>query len=105
MGLQIKKKGNKYQMKSTVSDERLHDELWISENEAKKTLIIRQWENFVDESIKIFMDFPSGYQINGLFVNGERSGLHFLMDNDGDKIDEKFDELCKELDIRIDVGK
>jgi len=102
MGLQIKKKGNKYQMKSSISNERLHDKLWISENEAKKTLIIREFYKFVNESIKIFMDFPSRYTINGVSSKSRSDGLHFLMEN-GNKVDEKFNEICKELDIRINT--
>ena len=98
-------------MKSTVSDEQIHDGKWISEKEAIKELILRRWFSFVEESIKVYMEFPCGYQVNGKFEimdkNGERkngSGSRWMLDNwDDEKINKKFAEICKELDIVIDT--
>ena len=109
MGLNVKKniKGE-YKLTSTISDELLHDEDWISEKEAIKILIERQWFRFVEETIKIYMEFPSGYHVNNKhkFIKGKAgSGSRWVVDNwdDGEKINEKFGEICKELDIKIDT--
>jgi len=108
MGLEIKRNNKgKYNMKSTISDEQIHEEKWISEKEAIKTLILRQWFRFVEESIKIYIEFPAGYQVNGQFEfekgkNG--SGSRWMLDNWNDKaINKKFRKICKELDIVIDT--
>lgn len=67
MGTEIKRNSKgKYQMKSSISGEILHTKRWVTEEEAKIALMERAFFNFVDKIIEIDMDFPSGYQINGL---------------------------------------
>ena len=104
MGLNIKRnKDGLYQMKSTVSDEIIHDGKWITEKEAKKVLIERAWFDFQEKAIEIYMDFPGGYQVNGKFENRERTGLEFIIkalkDERGTMMDNKFKEICKDLEI------
>ena len=110
MGLKIdKNKKGLYKLTSTVSDERLHDKLWITEKEAKKQLILKKWFKFIEDSVEVYMDFPEGYQVNGHFVSRDQdsySGLQFIIDcykTDPNKITEKFGEICKELDIVINT--
>jgi len=108
MGLQIKRNSKgQYNMKSTISDEQIHEQKWISEKEAIKELILRRWFSFVEESIKIYMEFPCGYQVSGKFQvkeNKNGCGSRWILDNwDDEKINQKFSEICKELDIVIDT--
>jgi len=106
MGLQIKRNSKgQYNMKSTVSDEQIHEQKWISEKEAIKQLILRRWFSFVEESIKVYMEFPCGYQVNGKFeFDKTAKGGRWLIDNwDDEKINKKFAEICKELDIVINT--
>jgi hypothetical protein len=66
MGLEVKRhKGNgRYQLISTVSDERIHEKPWLTEDEAKKVLIERAFWRFIDDVNKIELDFPDTYRIN-----------------------------------------
>lgn len=116
MGLEIKRKDGKYQMKSTISDERLHDEKWISEDEAKKVLIERAYCKFLEEAVKIDMEFPSTYSINGkreksvftkedgyVLQNGKvRFGEWWLKHHCELKpLFEKYEELSKRLNLDL----
>jgi len=106
MGLDIKRnKKGLYNINSSMSDENNKD--WISEKEAIKELILRQWFRFVEESIKIYMEFPSGYCVNGkMSIVKEKHcvGGRWILDNWNDEaINKKFSEICKELDIVIDT--
>lgn len=108
MGLKIdRNKKGLYKLTETIGGERLHDKLWITEKEAIKTLVLRRWWKFQEEILQIYMDFPGGYQVNGLF--GEKNdckGLEFIIDalkTDPNKINTKFAEICKDLDITIDT--
>lgn len=107
MGLQIKRnKKGEYNMISTISNEQIHEEKWISEKEAIKTLILRQWFDFVEKTIKIYMEFPAGYQVNDRFELHEKRALgsKWMLDNWDDKsINKKFGEICKDLDIVINT--
>ena len=97
MGLRVKTKGELYQLIDTTSDERIHDEKWVTKDEAKAALIERAYWDFVRKSIEIYMDFPKGY---GNFEFSEKTGLRWLIDNwDYDKFDKKFQEICKELNL------
>jgi len=99
MGLIVKTKGDLYQLISSVSDERLHDEKWITEKDAKALLIEKAWWDFIKNSIEIYMDFPNGY---GNHNRADRKGLEWLIANWNDeKIKQKFDEICKELEIEF----
>ena len=68
MGLEIKEKDGKYQIKSTICDEILHDEKYISLEEAKAVLIESRLWSVVEPIIEIDKDFPEGYQINGMRI-------------------------------------
>lgn len=67
MGLEIKKKGTKYQIKSTISDGRLHLKAWITEDEAKVVLIHERLHEFVEKVIEIDMSFPHKYRVNDVY--------------------------------------
>ena len=63
MGLDIKRnKAGLYKVKSTISDEKLGE--YMTEDQIKKMLIERAYFKFVEEVIKIDLEFPSGYYIN-----------------------------------------
>lgn len=104
MGLEIKRnRQGEYNLKSSISGEQLHEKNWITEKEVIKLLIERQFWKFAEESIKIFMEFPSGYHVNGrlnIIKEKHSSGLQWIVDNWG-KQGEKFDEICRELNITI----
>lgn len=104
MGLVIKRNSKgQYNMKSSISNEQIHDEKWISEKEAIKVLILRKWFDFVESSIRTYIEFPDGYQVNGKFKFGDKNGngSEWLLKKNWNSIDEKFREICKELDINF----
>lgn len=111
MGLDIKinKKGE-YQITSTVSDERLHTEKWVSEDEAKRIMIYRKFWEFIESTIKIDMTFPNGYVVNDKRHHDESKPNYnqFMLDcynsNDVDKaINTKFEEIYKRLKLEIEI--
>lgn len=83
LGLDIKRnKEGLYSVKSTISDESLGK--FMTEDELKKMLIERAYFKFVEEVIKIDLEFPSGYFINGkrqCIDNKHCSGSQFILDN------------------------
>jgi hypothetical protein len=100
MGLEIKRNAKgKYQLKSTISDEKLHKD-WITEDEAKKILIEREYWRFIEETIKIYLDFPNGCMVNGKYEAKNFQGNKFIIEhwNDG-KIEEKYKEIISQLNI------
>ena len=105
MGLDIKR-NNKglYKVKSTISDEILGKDM--TEDEFKKMLIEGAYFKFIEETIKIDLEFPSGYRINDKIqsVEGKHcSGLDFLIKNwdNANVIEDKFREICSRLDIAL----
>jgi hypothetical protein len=112
MGLSIKRnKGKKFQMVSTVSDERVHTKEWLSENEAKKELITRAFWKFLEQSLSIDMDFPDSYYVNGKPPKNPGGDFNewFLKNGFGEGSTEllirKFHTLLKEVDLGIHIGK
>lgn len=108
MGLIIKKKGDKYKLKSSISDERLHDKKWISEEEVKKVLIERAFWKFIEETVKIDMDFLAHYQIDGKLVPYPKDKISFnrwWLDNSCkyQPLYNKFKDLYKDLDLDLDM--
>lgn len=74
MGIEIKKNDKGYQMKSSVSGEKLHKG-WITEDEVKKILIERAYWKFIEQAIEIDMEFPNDYTINDVRIwEKEKSG-------------------------------
>lgn len=106
MGLDIKRNSKGlYKAKSTISDELIHEKKWITEDELKKTLIEREFFNFVEKVIKIDMEFPSGYHVNDkreIIKEKHASGGRFIIDNwDSDAIEDKYKEICERLKIEL----
>ena len=106
MGTEIKKKGDLYQLKSTVSGELKHEEDWITEDDAKKSLITTILWNAIEKIVCVEMDFPAGYRINDKFVNNTCTGLQFIIDSsknefvDGvDPLHVKFLEILKKHNL------
>ena len=66
MGLEVKRNRNKeYQLISGISGEKLHDKDWVTEDEAKSVLIERMFAKFMEDVVKIDMQFPDNYTVNG----------------------------------------
>lgn len=108
MGLEIKKNDKgKFQMKSSISGEKLHKG-WITEDEVKKILIERAYWRFIEQTIEIDMEFPNDYTINGVRIwEKEKVGksnsfiLEHLKNNTTDKIYEKGKEIIDRLKIKL----
>ena len=107
MGLNIKRnKKGQFKMISGISDEVLHEEEWISEDEAKKILIERAKWDFVCKVIEIDMEFPNDYHVNGkhcMIENKHMAGKKFVLTNwnNDNVIEEKFQEICKRLNLNF----
>ena len=97
MGLNIKEKYGKYKMKSTISDEQLHDKKWIDIDEAKKVLMERELNIFIEKIIEIDMDFPNGYMANGKLSNMNKKFNKWILDiyekENFQDIEDKFAEI------------
>ncbi len=112
MGLEIKRNDkNQYQLKSTVSDESYHpDKKWISEDEAKRILINKQFWDFIEAAIEIDMTFPNRYNVNDKrHIDETKPNFNQWMldtykseDIDG-IISSKFDELYKRLGLDFKI--
>ena len=106
MGLEIKRnKKGLYKAKSTISGESLSDG-WMTEDEFKKILIERVYFKFVEDVIKIDMEFPSGYYINEereIIDEKHCAGGTFIINNWKNEgvIDEKFREICERLNFEL----
>ena len=106
MGLDIKRnKKGLYKAKSTISDESVSDD-WLTDDEFKKVLIVRAYWRFVEETIKIDLEFPNGYHVNDRreFIKEKAAaGSRFVLDNwdNGNVIEEKFKEIINRLKIEL----
>lgn len=106
MGLDIKRnKKGLYKAKSTISDESVSGDVWVTEDEFKKILIERAYWNFVRETIQIDMEFPNGYYVNDKheFIK-EKAGVgsRWMLDNwKGESFSDKFKEICERLKIEL----
>lgn len=110
MGLQVKRnKEGKYQLISTVSGEKHHEEGWISEDEAKKTLITNAFWDFMEKVVEIDFEFPNRYRVNDIF-NREDTGYHawvskaYKGENTEDIFATRVEEIFNKLDITIKLG-
>jgi hypothetical protein len=106
MGLDIKRnKKGLYKANSTISDESVTGGGWVTEDEFKKMLIERAYFKFVEEVIKIDMEFPSGYGINDRheIIDGKHcAGLEFIIKNwNNGEIENKYKEICERLKIEL----
>jgi hypothetical protein len=105
MGLDIKRNDNGlYQIHSTISDEKMHDENWITEHEVKKLLIERAFWNFVESMIKIDDDFPHGYMINnvrGHSIKGLEEIMELHKSTDGKDWEKRYMELKTKYNLDI----
>jgi hypothetical protein len=101
-----------YQLRSTISDELYHTEDWVSIDGAKKALMESKVWNFAEELIKVDMEFPDFYSINGKTpkahsdVNIKNFGLYALNNyyskGGGKKLDEDFQAILKKFSIEIE---
>ena len=92
-----------YSLKSSVSDESLHPDVkQVTEDEVKTILIQDKFERFMMDVIKIGMDFPNGYYINGKLKRVEQPSNDWIIRNyDYDKIQTKYKEIINELNIKL----
>lgn len=101
MGLIVTKNdNNEYHIVSSVSDECIHDNEWISIDEAKKILIEREFFRFMDSAIQINMDFPNGYSINGKMCNDyedDKCYFDWALSKKGGRNPEKYQEKLNEI--------
>ena len=113
MGLNIKtnKKGL-YNMQSSITDSSIHPEQkWITEDEAKKVLINREFWRFVEKIIEIDMEFPVGYHVNGQTFRDDRPKFNkwWLDMCDDEKFEEiefnKFIEIHDKLGLEFDFKR
>lgn len=112
MRTEINEEG-KYKLTSTITDGDLHDEDYVSEEEAKRILIHSAMWEFMEKVIKIGMDFPNQYSCDGVRHRIEEKMvfndwyLKVLKSDNYEKLmSDKFKEISKTLNIGFDiVGK
>lgn len=87
MGLDIKRnRKGLYKAKASIAGQADGD--WVNEDEFKKILIERVYFKFIEETIKIDMEFPSGYGVNDKlqYIEGKHCAggefiIFLLLDN------------------------
>lgn len=94
MALQVKRKEDKFQLYCTISDELLHEEEWITREEALQILVERAYRRFIEEVIEIDMDFPKGYgDDEGRYIDpGKREFPSWIYEMVSNK---KYDEITQ----------
>lgn len=103
MGTIITKKNGLFKLKCSISDE-VHG-VDLSEDDVKKHFMQRAVWKMFEEIIKIEMNFPNGYFINGKHVyprNNEEhmKGEKWIIENYNDEsIREKFMEVIKKYKL------
>lgn len=107
MGLYLNQKDDKYTIMDSVSGKRIHDEKWISLDEAKKVMIERKFIQFLEYMIEIDMEFPHRYQINGkpYFSKPGESFFRWIMDKslDDDRFNAKVKEVIEKLKLNLTI--
>lgn len=102
MGLNItKNKSGKYKLVSSFTDKKLHKELWISEDEAKRILINRRLWEFIEGVIEVDLSFPS--HVDGK-VNFEGKDKFFEWTREANKsedIDKMYQDKFMEIYNRL----
>ena len=110
MGLIVKRnKSGKYKLISSVSDEIIHENKWLTETEAKYVLIQRLTKKYMEDIIEVYMDFPIGYYSqHGLRYQNKDSEdnemfLEFMVKNmkNYDNIVNKFEDINEELNLGL----
>jgi hypothetical protein len=95
-----------YQLRSTISDELLHDEKWVTEKEAKRALMTKAFWDFTEKIVEIDKCFPSNYRINDEPPQNRLNFAGYLLDNNyykdnGEKLDKDFQQILKDQDFQI----
>lgn len=88
--------------------ERLHDEKWISEDEAKRILIESAYCKFLEESVKIDMDFPHSYRINDKKEASPKIKFNEWWLKEGCRLKplfKKYEELSKRLNLNFTLDE
>lgn len=104
MGTLITKKNGSFNLKSSVSDEVRGENL--TEKEVKKHFMQREIWKLLEEVIKVEMNFPNGYFINGKMVVPKKEENHMKGEkwiltnyNNSKAIYEKFIEIMKKYKL------
>lgn len=110
MGLKVNRNdNNEYQLISTINGKPWHDKEWITEDEAKKTLINIAFNDFVEKAIKIDMEFPRRYNVNGKRYSDEKpSYTHWVLEAYESEdteciIQNKFEEMYDRLKLTFKI--
>lgn len=108
MGLDIKQnKKGEFSLRSSVSNESYHPySKYVSLEESKRIIIENAYYRFLHEAVRIHMEFPQGYMVNGLRVPNDCAGSEWLLnalksDNPDQVVYDKFKEIAKELKLEI----
>ena len=102
-------KNGKYKMKSTISDESYHpDKTSVTQDEAKVILINEKFWGFIEDVIKIEMEFPNGYFVNGQRVNNNHDFYNWkssALDSSDTEIEyrKKFQDVYDRLNLDFNI--
>lgn len=68
MGVQVKQnKAGLFNLVNSISDGQMHEEKYISQEEAALILIEKLQYDYMTKAIETAMTFPSGYMVNGAY--------------------------------------
>jgi hypothetical protein len=106
MGLYIKKKNDLYAVFSSVTDKRIHDKQWLTLDEAKKEVIMHGFYKFLYDAIEVYMDFPSGYEVNGARRHSRDNEFHSWFMDVGkyvEGVESKTKEMIDKLSLDFKI--
>jgi len=112
MGIVIKRKGKKFRLISSVSDECYHPEKrYVTEKEAKQILIDLAFFNFMQKVVEIGLKFPDSWFCDGIYIRDEEKAeqwRNFLKESLNAESCTRFTtetylKIKKELDIDLDI--
>jgi len=94
-----------YQLRSSISDELLHEEEWVTEKEAKKALMSSEFWNFAQKIVEIDKCFPSNYRVNYEPPKNRFNFPGYCLENyykdSGEKLNQDFQEILKDQNFQI----
>lgn len=105
MAINVKKRKGLYQLRSTISDEIIHQGEWVSEIEAKEALIMKAYWDFIYKTIEIDIDFPDAWSVNGNQPVSKKKSSYWMLENiDNSKaVIKKFNEIISKCEVDLDT--
>jgi hypothetical protein len=99
-----------FKLISSDNDKPLHQEEFVTKEEAKRILIYREFWKLIENTIKIDMEFPNGYYVNNKINPWSNKFSEFYSETEknnsknesGEIFYSKFEEIRESLGLKFD---